>query len=156
MVSRYKTAFNVIALWVIALLLGVFVSENTSWYDSLIKPENILPEDMSPLCWALLYTILAMSGLTLAQDKGPKKSRSKTLRLYYLLFISTVIWLPVTFKTQNIYFSFSWIILSDAIAITTLTAFIRHNVLAGIFLLPYIVWLIYATIVTHGILILNT
>ena len=156
MVARYKSTLWVVSLWVAALFLGVYTSENTAWYHTLSKPPSAPSSSTFSLFWALLYTVLTTSGLTLIHQKKPKAKKTKrVLFLYSLLFMSSVIWLPLTFFLQNLDFALYWLLFVDAMAAAFLIHLVRISTLASILLMPHLIWLIFATVITQQFLTLN-
>ena len=156
MITQYKSTLWIVFLWIASFLAGVFVSKNTCWYNSLVMPRGIPDSGTFAFCWALLYTILTTAGLSLLHQKRLKKVTKKALFLYSLLFIMGLAWLPLSFTLQSLYFAWNWILVTGVIALVVLIHLVRLSVLSGVLLTPYILWLIYATVLTYGCLILNT
>jgi tryptophan-rich sensory protein len=127
---------------------------DTVWYDNLIKPFLTPPAWVFPPAWIILYATL-LAALILYTIKF---SRTKKL-LGYIYFILQMFlnlaWSPAFFVEQNIKLALGIIILMDIFAILMLRRFFLVSKLAGSILIPYIIWILFATYLNIGFLLLN-
>ena len=125
----------------------------STWYESLIKPLFAPPDWIFAPAWAVLYlTILAAFAIFLVTKNENKKSGY----IYFVFqLLLNVVWSPVFFGLQNIGFAFFIIILLDIFVFLTIKKFYSVSKLAGIILIPYFIWILYATYLNLGYLILN-
>jgi len=123
------------------------------WYNSLIKPPFAPPSWVFTPAWIFLYVTIFVSlilyVLAPAQDK-------KAGYIYFSIqLILNFLWAPVFFGLKNILAALFVIILLDIFTIFTIQKFYSVSKIAGGILLPYLFWLIFATYLNFGYLILN-
>lgn len=127
---------------------------NSEWYNSLIRPPYSPPSEVFTPAWIFLY-ITIFSALIIFITA---KSNNKTLGYicFTLQIILNFLWSPVFFGMQNIGLALFVIILLDIFTVLTARKFYKASKIAGLILIPYILWLLYATYLNAGYFILNT
>lgn len=126
---------------------------NSTWYKSLIKPPLAPPDWIFAPAWAFLYLTILVSFALYLVAKGENK---KSGYLFFVIqMLLNVAWSPVFFGLQNIGFAFVIIILLDVFVYLTIRKFYSVSKLAGIILVPYLIWILYATYLNFGYLFLN-
>ena len=126
---------------------------NTDWYNNLSKPFLAPPDWLFAPVWTILYIMIFISlvfyFLNFKSNKG----------IGYIFFAMQMflnfLWSPVFFYFQNITLALAVIILLDVFAFLTLRKFYSVSNIAGAFFVPYFVWLIFATYLNIGYVVLN-
>lgn len=121
-------------------------------YNDLIKPTLAPPEIVFPIAWTIIYLLIGIS-YTLLKEKGevPKE----TQQLYYTQLIFNYLWTFIFFVFRLRLLSVLWIIILDVLVIIMTYQFYKQNKLSGILLIPYILWLLFATYLNISIYFLN-
>ena len=121
-------------------------------YNDLIKPTLSPPGIVFPIAWTIIYLLIGIS-YTLLKEKGelPKE----TQQLYYTQLIFNYLWTFIFFVFRLRLLSVLWIIILDILVIIMTYQFYRQNKLSGILLIPYVLWLIFATYLNISIYFLN-
>ncbi len=127
---------------------------NLTWYDTLTKPFLTPPSFIFTPVWIVLYlTILASLVIYITTP-----CRNSKL-LGYIYFITqillNILWTPAFFIVKNITIALIILILLDIFTILTINQFRKVSKLSGNILIPYLIWLLFATYLNTGILILN-
>ena len=126
---------------------------NSIWYHSLIKPVLSPPDIIFAPVWSVLYFTIFCS-LVLYISKP-----SKNKFFGYLYFITQLLlnafWVYVFFGMQNIAYALYIIILLDVFVLLTIKDFYNVTKQAGLVLIPYFIWILFATYLNTGYLILN-
>ena len=136
---------------------AVFMTKDsqTNWYAQLQKPSFTPPDWVFGPAWTILYLLMAIS-VFLVWNKGldyPKVKQS--LGCFLIQLALNAMWTPLFFGFHLILFAFvDIIILWIAILVTTLR-FKRISLNASILLIPYLIWVSYATILNGAIWYLN-
>ena len=143
-------------------------------YKNLKKPEYNPPNYVFGIVWPILYLLIGgIYSYALYDSKCIPDSISKCASVVYykdlqywiiptLALIFNFLYIPVFFGENGLYNGFIIIILSLIFAILTLVQFMVQTnyyeytqVFAIIALVPYILWLSFATYLSYNIYILN-
>lgn len=125
-----------------------------NWYNTLTKPFLTPPSWVFAPAWAILYASIFVA-LILFTIKKSRKSKIKGYVYFILQMFFNILWTPAFFILNNSILALCIIIGLDILAILNLKEFYRISKSAGLILIPYILWLLFATYLNLGIVILN-
>lgn len=126
---------------------------NFAWYNSLAKPALSAPKFLFAPVWSILYLTILISFVLYFNEKSEDKVFGY---LYFLLqMIFNSIWTPVFFGLKNIALALFVIILLDVFVFFNIKEFYKVSKISAIILIPYFVWILYATYLNIGYFILN-
>lgn len=126
---------------------------NFQWYHNLIKPPFTPPDWIFTPAWTILYfTIFLAFILYLTKNTQDKKARYIYFTVQMLL---NLLWAPAFFGIKNILLGLIIIIALDIFVFLTIRKFYSVSILAGLILIPYFLWIMFATYLNIGYLILN-
>lgn len=128
-------------------------SEN-AWYMALAKPALTPPGWVFPVAWTTLYILLGLAVAMIADARGAR-GRGVALLLFTLQFAGNLAWTPLFFGAHKVTAALILIVAILALTIVTTFAFARIRTVAAWLLVPYMVWLSFAAMLTFGILRLN-
>ena len=133
-------------------LVGKFAMNNSSkQYETLKQPPLAPPGITFPIVWTGLY---ATMGIAYHLVKESKANKNVSV-IYYTQLGLNYLWSFLYFKLRLRGVALIEIFaLLSAVIITTLT-FYKENKLAGLMLVPYIVWVAFATYLNAGGWVLN-
>lgn len=136
------------------ILIGSFfaIFTNMNSYSELIKPSFSPPGYLFPIVWSILYILMGISLYLISESPGNKKV-AYTLYLYQLLANS--LWTLLFFGFNLRLLSFFWIILIIVIVVLMIREFLKFNKTAAYLQIPYLLWLIFASVLNFSIFILN-
>lgn len=140
--------FCFLAVCVVAISGALF--KPGVWYDALSKPFWTPPKLVFPIAWTILYLMIAVAG-TFIFD-GPFRTLKQ---LWILQLVLNGLW-------SWLFFGQHWmlpgmldmVLLLGTIAWLVWLAFSRIRI-AGWLLLPYLVWVAYASTLNLGMYVLN-
>ena len=126
---------------------------NSVWYNNLVKPLFAPPDWVFAPVWMILYLLIFLSlilyFLKIAENK-------KTGYIFgSIQFLLNIIWSPVFFLAKSIIGAMFIIILLDIFVFLTMKKFYSISKTAGIFLIPYFIWIVFATYLNGSYLFLN-
>lgn len=152
--ARFNTA-KLIASFLLTVGLGTLsglftISEITTWYAALIKPSFNPPNFLFAPVWFMLYTLMAIS-FYLIWDNEPSPKRDKALALFIIQFVFNIMWSFIFFKQHEIFIAFLDIILMWLFIVFSIVLFYKITRKASLLLVPYIIWVSYATILNFAI-----
>ncbi len=132
-------------------LIGTIFTFNAipTWYGLLNKPSFSPPNWVFGPIWTILYTLIGVSMyLVWTNKKGD-------LKLFLFHLFLNAIWSPIFFGTKNLGLAFIVILLMDLTLIIIIKNFYKINRSAAYLLVPYLLWIIFATLLNFSIWKLN-
>ncbi len=139
----------------VPVLLGTavgFIISGSMNYSSLIQPSFAPPAIVFPIVWTILYTLIGVSYGIL---KSNNLTNDKINTIYYWQLFVNLLWTVFFFVFDWKLFSFIWILLLIVLVIMMIKEFYAQNKVAGLLQIPYLIWLIFASILNLSIYILN-
>lgn len=152
--------FKLIASILICQLAGVFGGIFTrhsvrTWYQTINKPSFTPPDWLFGPVWILLYFLMGISLFLIWNLKIESKARQVTLILFFIQLGLNILWSFLFFYLQNPMLGLLDIIILLFFIVLTAWTFYRLNPLAGYLLVPYILWVSFATVLNYSIWSLN-
>lgn len=142
-----------LALTFSASLTAVFV-DTGGWYASIAKPSWNPPDWLFGPVWTALYIMMGVAAWLVWQRGGWQKQRWP-LTLYLLQWALNALWTPIFFGLQRPGLAFAGILLLLAAIIATMAEFWRVRLAAALLLIPYALWVTFATVLNFTIWRLN-
>ncbi len=142
-----------LTLTFVASATGVFVSTG-GWYAALVKPSWNPPGWLFGPVWTLLYAMMAVAAW-LVWRAGGWSTQRRALGLYLCQWALNALWTPLFFGLQRPDLAFAEIVLLDLAVLATAVAFWRVRPAAGLLLVPYVLWVAFATVLNFTIWRLN-
>lgn len=127
---------------------------NQIWYETLLKPLYTPPDWIFQPAWTVLYITMFLSFL-LFFFKNSSDSKTEGVFYFILQLIFNILWTPTFFYLKNPPIALLVIIILDIFVIYTIKEFYKISKVAGLLLVPYFLWLIFATYLNLGIVYLN-
>lgn len=136
-------------------ILGSFFTFSAidSWYQFLAKPPLTPPDWIFGPVWTLLYALMGIATYLVWRGAHPKKWRAIGLFLAHL--IVNAAWSIIYFGEQSILGALAVIILLDVLVIWIILRYWNISKTAAYLLIPYLLWILFATYLNAGILFLN-
>ncbi len=125
-----------------------------SWYSALIQPPLKPPAWIFAPVWTILYISMGVS-LFLYARKYTIKSKAWGYVLFFTQLLVNLSWSPAFFGLKNIGLALALIILLDILVLFNIIEFFKISKSAARCLIPYFIWLLFATYLNIGIFILN-
>lgn len=125
----------------------------SAWYYNLLKPPLNPPDWIFQPVWAILYFTIFIS--ILLYINKPAENKEIGYVYFTLQLIFNLLWTPAFFYLQNIAFALMIIILLDIFVFLTIKKFYLVSKISGLILIPYFIWVLFATYLNIGYLILN-
>ena len=126
---------------------------NSVWYHNLIKPMFSPPDWLFTPVWAVLYLTILASLVLYSFKKEDNKLQGY---IYFAIqIVLNILWTPVFFGLKNILLGLIVILALDIFVFLTIRKFYSISKPAGIILIPYFLWILFATYLNFAYLILN-
>ena len=127
---------------------------NTLWYKRLIQPPFTPPAWVFAPAWTILYISMLVALFFYAKEKT-NKDKSWGIVLFFSQILLNFCWSPIFFYLQNIIFALVVIIILDFLVLWNIIEFYRVSKISAYILIPYFAWILFATYLNLGFLVLN-
>ena len=125
-----------------------------SWYADTNKPAWTPPNFLFGPVWSALYLMMGVAAW-LVWRKAGFSGAPGAIVLFGLQLIANAAWSWIFFGLRRFDLAFFEIVILWALILATVVAFWRHDARAGLLLLPYMVWVSYASALNLAIWRLN-
>lgn len=149
-----------LALW-LAVYLGVSAvigqvtrANIAGWYTGLDKPPLNPPNAVFPIVWTTLYVMMAVAGWILTRHKDMPAGRI-CLILFGAQTLVNWIWSFIFFEWHMLGLAFAWILGLIALVAVLILKVSTVSRTVMILLLPYLVWIAFASYLSGAIWLLN-
>ncbi len=129
-----------------AAATGIIFKPGT-WYESLRKPGFTPPNWAFPVAWTTIYLLIAWAGYRLSTLPGSET----VLALWAAQIALNTLWTPVFFGAHRIAIALAilgllWIVVAAMIVMA-----MQLDIVTGLILFPYLVWLSVAAALNFSI-----
>ncbi len=124
-----------LAICAVPAMAGILFKPG-AWYRDLDKPGWTPPDLLFPVVWAVLYVLMSLAAARVAVQPGNELA----LGLWSLQITISTLWSAVFFglhriRTGAVIIAFLWV----AVLATTV-AFLVHDSIAALMMVPYLAW----------------
>lgn len=155
-----KKAVGVIIAIVVCELAGIVGSLFTTpsipgWYAGLVKPSFNPPAWVFAPVWTTLYAMMGLAAW-LIYEKGLRRPEvKKALTVFAAQLLLNTLWSIVFFGAHQLLGAVIVIVLLWAMILWTILLFRKISKAAAWLLVPYILWVSFASVLTVTICVLN-
>ena len=141
--------------WALAAFVALMLGGGTAtgvltgpdaWYAALAKPPFNPPNWIFAPVWTALYILMAFAGWRAWKKTG---LRSPEMAAFAIQLALNLGWSILFFGLHRIGAALIEIIVLDVAILATLILFFRRDRVAGLLLLPYLAWTLFATLLTQ-------
>ncbi len=126
-----------------------------TWYATLNKPFFAPPNWVFGPAWTILYFLMGVS-LYLVWQQGTSKKKNRTALKYFAAQLAlNFIWSPIFFGLKSPALALVVILAMWVMIVLTIKKFYPLSRWAAYLLVPYLLWVSFATLLNAGILVLN-
>ena len=138
----------------IGFLSNFFSGDVRKVYLTLTQPPLAPPPWIFGIVWPMLYTLMGFAAYSVyLAPLGETRSRALTLYAVHLLFNFS--WSIVFFRFQQYWGALIILLIILALVVLTMRYFFVLNKVAGLVMVPYLAWLLFALYLNVAIAFLN-
>lgn len=137
----------------IGFLSGWLAGDSGAVYQLLVKPPLSPPGWLFGVVWPIMYAIIGLAAYFAHSEKTPMAKEA--MFWFWLQLALNFLWSIVFFRFELFWAAFVVILLLDAIVIYTIILFTKVNRKSVVLMIPYLIWLLYASYLNLGFAILN-
>lgn len=149
---KFKTLIICILIPISIGFLGSLLGGINNFTD-INQPSFVPPDWVFPVVWTILYILMGISSYLVFISNSDKKKNA--LIIYCVQLFINFIWTLFFFRLQLFEFSFILIIALFLLVVAMSYKFYNINKLSGLIQISYILWLIFASVITYVTAIIN-
>lgn len=153
--SRKSNPWIALAISVLLVAAAAFIGSRFvpgPWYEALVKPAWTPPNAVFGPVWTVLYALMALAAWKIWIAV---RRIDAALIVYGIQLVLNVLWSYLFFGLHRIDWALMDIIALWLAILATLFLFRRRDRLAGLLLVPYLLWVTYAAALNLAIWRLN-
>ena len=160
--SQLRMAFvrRALVLVPLILLLGMVSGwlansgYGNPWFDALRKPAIMPPGWAFGVAWTILYVLMGFALALVVSARGAR-GRRVAIAFFAVQLVLNLAWSPLFFAAHQVTAALALIGILLVVVVMTTWRFLRIRPIAGLLLLPYLAWLIFATMLNFELMRLN-
>jgi benzodiazapine receptor len=154
-----KKIFKFLVAIFIPLIVGflgsLFTSSSVdSWYITINKPSFTPPNWLFAPVWTALYIIMGIS-FYLVWIKGSGGLKRKAFTVYSFQLLLNLLWSMFFFGLRSPLIGFINIVVLWLFIVANIVLFYKISKVAGSLLIPYFLWVSFASVLNFSVYILN-
>ena len=129
-----------------------------TWYASLNKPFFNPPSWIFAPVWTILYIMMGIAAFLVWKKSawGWKDNQiAVALLIFDIQLMLNLLWSVLFFAWGSPFFAFLEILLLLFFILFTIIKFKKIDIRAAYLMIPYLVWVMFATVLNYGIWVLN-
>lgn len=124
------------------------------WFASLVKPDIYPPPQAFGIVWSVLYVMMGLALAIIMSARGAP-GRKAAIAAFAVQLALNLAWSPLFFGAHQITWALVLLAVLDIAVLVTLVLFWRVRPVAGALLLPYLAWVLFATVLNWQFLEAN-
>ena len=148
--------FIVPAVMLLGFLSGQLAGStaDSAWFTGLEKPAIYPPAATFGIVWTILYFMMGLAFAMVCAAWGAR-SRGLAIVAFIVQLALNLAWSPVFFAMHEMQLALYILIALDVAVIVTVILFFRVRRAAGLLMLPYLAWILFATVLNWQFIQLN-
>lgn len=137
--------------WIGSALSGAMESQ---FYQQLVRPDWAPPPSVFGPVWTALYILMGTAAWLVWRERGFARARFP-LVLYLVHLVFNAAWTGIFFGLEAPGWALVEILLLLAMIVALVVLFFRVHAVAGVLLVPYLLWVCFATALTYSLWSMN-
>ena len=139
----------------VGLIGSFFTTALSDWYQNLKKPSFNPPNWVFGPVWTALYIMMGISAFIVWQNGLDSYLVKIALGIFLIQLFLNAIWTPLFFGLKSPLLAFIDIVLLWFGILFTIFRFYGLSKSAALLLIPYLLWVTFASILNFAVLLLN-
>ena len=152
-----KLLVSVIVCQLAGLIGSIFTASSVkTWYAAINRPSFTPPNWLFGPVWLFLFLLMGISlFLVWSHPSAAPKDRKRAFIIFGAQLALNAFWSYAFFGLKSPLFGFIVIVILWITILMTIIRFLKISELAGWLLIPYILWVSFASVLNFVILLLN-
>ncbi len=158
MKRSYKLIISVVFPVIVCLLSSYFTASAVkTWFVTLNKPYFNPPSWLFAPVWTTLYILMGISFFLIWKNKiADDYLKKKGISFYFVQLLLNFFWSVIFFYYRQPGWAFAEILILFLMIIVTTFYFYKISKTAGWLMLPYLLWVCFASVLNYSIWQLNS
>lgn len=153
---NYKTlAISILIPLAVGGLSALFTIGSMKDFEALKQPPLSPPSWLFPVVWTVLFVLMGIASYIAVESPSSAQAKERAFKVYFLQLGFNFLWSIIFFTFGAYEIAFVWLAILLALIVITAVRFYRINRAAGILLMPYIAWVVFAGYLNLAIAYLN-
>ena len=153
---NYKTlAISILIPLFVGGLSALFTVGSMKDFAALDQPPLSPPGWLFPVVWTVLFVLMGVASYIALESPSTAERKRNAFKAYFLQLGFNFMWSIIFFSLGAYEIAFAWLLALLALIVVTTVRFYRINRLAGLLMLPYIAWVVFAGYLNLAIAYLN-
>ncbi|MBE5793832.1 MAG: tryptophan-rich sensory protein [Clostridiales bacterium] len=139
----------------IGILSALVSMDGMKRFEQVAKPPLTPPGWLFPVAWTLLYLLMGYASYVVWRSDASKQQIDHALLWYGAQLAANFLWSPLFFQWDLYFAALLWLVVMLLLIVITMVRFWRVDRKAGILILPYLCWVLFAGYLNAGVWILN-
>lgn len=144
--------FRIFLPLVVGVIVSIIIKDSID-YEIIVKPPFAPPSFLFPIAWTIIYLLMGIAYYLFR--KNGNENTNKVIIVYYLQLLVNALWSIIFFVFKWRLLAIIWIILLLILVVYLFVSFGKKDKTSAYLLIPYVVWLVFATYLNIGIYLLN-
>ena len=150
---QWKNLITCIAIPLAVGSLSALLTRNSmETFNSITKPDLAPPGWLFPVVWTILYVLMGIASYLVLTSGKPNDN---ALTTYGIQLVFNFFWSIIFFNLQLYLFAFIWLVLLWLLILKTTLLFYQISKPAGYLMIPYLLWVTFASYLNASIYLLN-
>lgn len=151
-----KLILSIVICQAAGIIGTIFTGDSVlGWYAGLNKPSFNPPDWIFGPVWITLYILMGISLFMIWREDLKNKDVRSAFNLFMVQLVFNTAWSIVFFGAHSITGGLIIIIILWILILMTIIKFVKISRFAGILLIPYLLWVSFATVLNFFIYKLN-
>lgn len=146
--------FCVPLIVLLGFLAGMVGNPASAWFQGLAKPGIFPDPHWFRIVWTVLYIMIGLALAMVASSWGAR-GRTAALWVFAAHFALNLAWSPTFFAAHQITAALAVLVLIDLTLLAVIALFWKVRRGAALLLVPYLAWVLFATVLNYEFLRLN-
>lgn len=152
----WKLIISVLVCLSVGFIGSIFTTPSIpTWYATLNKPSFNPPNWLFAPVWTTLFILMGIAAFLIWRKGLKKKAVKNALIIFLLQLVFNTLWSFLFFKFHSPFWALVDIAVLWVLILLTLIKFWKISKAAGILLIPYLLWISFASILNYFIYRLN-
>ena len=154
--SPLKLVIAILACEVIGFTSGLIGSAGMNvWFDNLQKPSWNPPNYLFGPVWTFLYVLMGIAFWLIWKNETPESNKRNAYTVFAMQLFLNFCWSIIFFRFQSPFFALIEILLLLAMILLTAYHFAKISKTAAYLLIPYALWVSFASVLNYTLWSLN-
>lgn len=155
--AKFLAPLGFILISQLAGVVGSFFTAPaiSTWYSTLNKPSFNPPSWVFGPAWITLYTLMGIASYLIWQKRGESSLAKTALIIFFVHLVFNALWSIIFFGFHSPMWAFVEIVFLWAMILSLIVIFYKIDRRAAYLLVPYILWVSFASVLNFSIWRLN-